>query len=222
MTQDILNNDKIYSKNQEQIVVIQENERKRIARDLHDATLQNLTHVLHQVELSQMYMDRDIVQAKLELLSVQKNLKSTIDEIRNIVFDLRPMSFDDLGLKETFDNFYDLITKYSDFEVEFHVDDINGQSEYFLLSIYRIAREALMNALRHSGGDKVIFHCKDKGNSVLLIIEDNGIGFNFEDTKEKNHYGLCVIRDRVNVLGGTLQINTDNGTKIVVEIPYRN
>lgn len=213
------NNDLKYTENKIQIIEVQESERKRIARDLHDAVLQNLTHISHQLELSQLYMDKDILQAKLELLSAQKNMKTTIEEIRNIVFDLRPMSFDDLGFKETFDNFYELITRYSDVQVEFDVDDITGKSDYFLLTVYRIAREALMNALRHSGGDRIIFKCKNNGKNILLEIEDNGKGFNADDLKEKNHYGLTVIRERVDLLSGTIDIMSDNGTKIIVDIP---
>lgn len=213
------NNDNKYIENKKQIIEVQENERRRIARDLHDTVLQNLTHILHQTELSQMYMDRDPLQAKLELMSMQKNLRVAIEEIRNIVFDLRPMSFDDLGFKETFDNFYDIITRYSDFDIEFDVDDITGKSDYFMLTVYRIAREALVNALKHSGGNKIVFRCKNNGERVLITIEDNGKGFSSTDAKEKNHYGLTVIKERVDLLGGTLQIFSDNGTKIIVDIP---
>lgn len=219
MNDNKLKNDNEYSENRMHIISVQENERKRIARDLHDTVLQNLTHILHQVELSQMYMERDPVKAKLELLSAQQNTKNAIEEIRNIVFDLRPMSFDDLGFKETFDNFYDLITRYSDFEVVFDVDDITGKSEYYLLTVYQIAREALMNALRHSGGNKIVFRCKNDGKRILLTVEDNGKGFDSFELKEKNHYGLAVIRERVGLLDGTFQIVSDNGTKVIVDVP---
>lgn len=219
MNDNKLKNDNEYSENRMHIISVQENERKRIARDLHDTVLQNLTHILHQVELSQMYMERDTVKAKLELLSAQQNTKNAIEEIRNIVFDLRPMSFDDLGFKETFDNFYDLIKRYSDFEVVFDVDDITGKSEYYLLTVYRIAREALMNALRHSGGNKIVFRCKNDGKRILLTVEDNGKGFDSFELKKKNHYGLAVIRERVGLLDGTFQIVSDNGTKVIVDIP---
>ncbi len=213
------NNDTKYMKNKIHIIEVQEKERKRIARDLHDAVLQNLTHISHQLELSQLYMDNDILKARLELMSARQNMKATIEEIRNIVFDLRPMSFDDLGFKETFDNFYELIIRYSDFQVEFDVDDITGKSEYFLLTVYRIAREALTNALRHSGGDRITFKCKNSGDKILLEIEDNGKGFNPDNLKDKKHYGLTVIRERVELLGGTIDIMSNSGTKIMVDIP---
>lgn len=84
-----------------QILDIQEKERHRIARDLHDTTLQNLSHLVHNIELSSLYIDKDPIRARLELEVVNKKLKSVIQEMRNIIFDLRPMTFDDFGIKES-------------------------------------------------------------------------------------------------------------------------
>lgn len=214
----IHNNDNIYTKNQLQIIEIQENERRRIARDLHDTTLQNLTHIMHQIELGEMKIDKDVVDAKLELLSVRQNLRNVIDEIRNLIFDLRPMSFDDLGLKETLENLIDIIINYSKYEVKSKIDNIQG-SDYFLISIYRIAREALVNAVKHSGGNQILFTCVENEDSVCIIVEDNGHGFSQEDSKVSNHYGLEVMRERVNILKGSMDISSENGTKIIVNIP---
>ena len=83
------------------VLDVQEKERQRIARDLHDSSLQNLTHLVHKVELSSLYIDQDPIKAKLELATVEQGLRKVIDDIRNRIYDLRPMSFDDLGLKET-------------------------------------------------------------------------------------------------------------------------
>lgn len=81
------------------IISIQEEERQRIARDLHDASLQNLAHLVHKIELGSLYIDKDPIQAKLELAAVSKNLKEIIEDIRNTIYDLRPMTFDVLVLK---------------------------------------------------------------------------------------------------------------------------
>ncbi len=201
-----------------QIIEIQENERKRIARELHDTTLQIIAHVLHQIELGEIQMEKDLLGARLELMSARKNLRAVIDEIRNLIFDLRPMSFDDLGLKETLVNFIDLIQNYYDFDVTSDIDDIRG-SEYFLISIYRIAREALVNALKHSGGNRIYFSCKESEHTVDMIIADNGKGIAQEDLHKKNHYGLNVMKERVDILNGTMDFLFDNGAKIVVSIP---
>lgn len=212
------NTDLILTENRTKILDIQENERKRIARDLHDTTLQSITHVIHQLELSEMQMDKDIIGAKLELMSARQNLKNVISEIRNLIFDLRPMSFDDLGLKETFENFIDIIKSYSHLEIISEIDDIKG-SDYFLISVYRIAREALVNALKHSGGNKIYFVCKENGDSLKILIEDNGQGFIQDNLQKNNHYGLDVMKERVALLKGTLDIIFDEGTKVIVNIP---
>ena len=151
-------------------------------------------------------------------MSARQNLKNVISEIRNLIFDLRPMSFDDLGLKETFENFIDIIKSYSHFEIISEIDDIKG-SDYFLISVYRIAREALVNALKHSGGNKIYFVCKENGDSLKILIEDNGQGFIQDNLQKNNHYGLDVMKERVALLKGTLDIIFDEGTKVIVNIP---
>lgn len=220
MTYNNLNNDNYYTNNRQLIISVQENERRRIARDLHDASLQTLTHVIHQLELCDLYMEKDITKARLELLSSKQNLKTVIEEIRNVIFDLRPMAFDDLGLKQSYEYFFDILRKYSSYELDIEIDDIRVDNEYLLLSVYRIGRECIMNSIRHSQGTKLIFKCLDKGDSIYLYIEDNGIGFSEKDVIEKkNHYGLTVINERVEVLNGTIHIECNPGTKVEISLP---
>ncbi len=219
---DILNKDNEYTKNQIYLISAVEKERKRMAAELHDTTLQNLTHVLYQMELSEMYLKNDIMKSKLEMLSARNNLKSVIADIRNLIFDLRPMSFDDLGLRETFDNLIAILKKYSDFEFIYNVDDIKNKDEYFLISIYRIAREALMNAIKHSGGNKIIFNCVRDENIIKLMILDNGKGLPENSYDDKNHFGINLMKERVNFLKGSINITSDCGTKVSIEIPIDN
>lgn len=217
----IKNNNDIYLQNRELIVTVQEDERQRIARDLHDASLQTLTHMVHQLELCELYIDKDISKAKLELISTRQNLKTVIEEIRHIIFDLHPMSFDDLGLKQTFENFFDTLKKYSSFEFDILIDDIKGVNEYFLLSIYRIGRECVMNSIRHSKGSKLTFHCLKFDKYISLFIQDNGVGFTKESVLEKqNHFGLKVIYERVKILNGSIDIQNVDGTKIEIKLPF--
>ena len=120
---------------------IQEEDRQRIARDLHDTSLQNLAHLVHKIELSSMYIDKDPLRAKLELSVVSKNLKSVIEEIRNTIFDLRPMSFDDLGLKSALERLIDLINENHIYEADVHIDDVSCENNLVLVSIYRVVQE---------------------------------------------------------------------------------
>ena len=132
-----------------QILDIQEKERQRIARDLHDSSLQNLSHLLHNVELSSLYVDEDPVKAKLELAVVNSRLKSIIQEIRDTIFDLRPMTFDDLGLKEAFERLVYKLRESSKFNITYNIEDIGCNNSLILMTIFRIIEECLNNAIKH-------------------------------------------------------------------------
>lgn len=106
------------------VLDVQEKERQRIARDLHDSSLQNLTHLVHQVELSSLYIDQDPLKAKLELASVETKLRKVIDDIRNIIYDLRPMTFDDLGLKQTLLNYFSLLKQECNYQILVDIDNV--------------------------------------------------------------------------------------------------
>ena len=112
-----LNNYSFSSLSDLSILNIQEEERQRIAMELHDTSLQTLAHVIHQVDLAGIYMEKDIVRSKLELAEVKQNIKVVIEEIRNTIFDLRPMSFDDLGIEETIQRYIEYINKDHNFRI---------------------------------------------------------------------------------------------------------
>ena len=207
------------------ILDAQENERQRIARDLHDNSLQNLTYLVHKVELSSLYIDEDPVKAKLELATVEKGIREVIEGIRNDIFALRPMSVDDLGLKETIEKLIAVVNQDMRFKIITDIDEITtAQSdsvEYMrLISIYRIIQECLQNAIKHSGGNEIVVKLKDRGNVYQVIVQDNGKGYNVsEASKMDTHFGLSVIKERVLFLDGKINIDANNGTIIEIEVP---
>ncbi|MCM1122464.1 MAG: sensor histidine kinase [Eubacterium sp.] len=207
------------------ILDAQEKERQRIASDLHDTSLQNLTHLIHKVELSAIYIDEDPVKAKLELATVVKGIKEVIEEIRNSIFDLRPMSIDDLGMKETIEKMLLLLNQEKKFHIVQDIDDIKMEqscsgSQILFLSMYRIIQECVQNSVKHSKGNEITVRLKDTGQSYQIDVQDNGIGFDINEVaKKERHFGLSVIRERVYFLGGKINIETQNGTAIAIEIP---
>lgn len=209
------------TKNNKIILSILEDERQRIARDLHDETLQDLTHIVHQLELFGLYMESDPLKANIELLSIKQGIKSCIEEIRNIIFNLRPMSFDDLGLKDTFELLFDKLRQTTKFDFVTEIDDIVTDNQIILLYIYRMTVECVSNAIKHSNGSKICFTCKSIDNNCFLIIEDNGNGFNKEEIQmNSKHFGLSILYERVNMLNGDITIDTNqNGTRISIVIP---
>ena len=209
------------------VLDVQEKERQRIARDLHDSSLQNLTHLVHKVELSSLYIDQDPIKAKLELATVEQGLRKVIDDIRNRIYDLRPMSFDDLGLKETLLKLFSSLNQDGKFNIETDIDEIDinvsdSITELALINIYRIIQECVQNSINHSNGNKIRVTLRNEDNVYSIIIQDNGIGFDLIEAVKKNrHFGLSVVEERVFLLNGKMQIDTENGTSILIKIPKK-
>ena len=210
------------TKNNKLVLMIQEAERQRIARDLHDITLQDLTHIVHQLELFGLYIQKDPLKANIELLSIKQGIKTAIDDVRDIIFDLRPMTFDDLGLKETLEAFFQNLKNTSKIEFITDIDDIESNEQIVLLNIYRIIVECVLNAVKHSKGTHIICKCKNNGDFCSILVEDNGVGFSKDDVLiKKNHFGLSVMNERVTMLDGVIKFETkvNEGTKIFIRIP---
>ena len=221
------NCDKIFTQKRNlSIMTVQEEERQRIARDLHDTSLQTLAHLVHKLELCNLYMDKDVFQAKLEILSIRQNLKDVIEEIRNTIFDLRPMSFDDLGVEETFNRFIERENPDKKFKITSEVEKIDLSLELITLTLYRVIQECVSNAIKHSKGDHIHITAKNMpDNMYKVIIEDNGKGFTQQEADEKtNHFGLSIMRERVSILNGTIDIQSEigKGTKVIIEFPLPN
>lgn len=207
-------------------LTILENERSRITRELHDTTIQNLVHLIHQIELTSHYIDEDPIRAKLELTTLSKNLKETITETRNIIYDLKPMAITDLGFEEALDEYISYLNTFSDIKfVYFIEDDFNKIDNNKLLIIYRIIQEACNNIVKHSKAtDATININKYKNSFFKILIDDNGVGCKKEDICKVHHYGLEIIKERVKMIYGNLEIHTDleEGFHIAVIIPIEH
>ena len=204
----------------------QEEERKRISRDLHDTALQNLVHLIHNIELCNLYIDEDPIKAKLELSMISKGLKEIVDEIRDTIFDLRPMSFDDLGLKASFERLLESVNKDNRYEIITDIENVSCENNLILLYIYRAVQEGLNNIVKHAEAEKILFSCKTKGDICIIDIEDDGKGF-YEsqgEMKDDKHFGLFLMRERIEILNGKIDISSlkGNGTKIHMEIPLKD
>lgn len=207
-----------------EVLDIQEKERHRIARDLHDTSLQNLSHLLHKIELASMYIEKDVLQAKLELATVSKGLKAVIEEIRNTIFDLRPMTFDDLGLKESFEILFSKLKENNTlYDIDAKVQPIVCQNDLVLMTIFRVVQEACENAMKHSQGNKITIVIEQKNQNCYVLVKDNGKGFSWAEELESSskHFGIAVMTERIHLLGGKISFHSEEGegTEIKMMIP---
>ncbi len=209
-------------KNSLTVLHVQEEDRQRISRELHDTSLQNLAYLIHKIELCNLYIDEDPTKAKLELSVVSSKMKEVIAEIRKIIFHLRPMNFDDLGFKAALERFLANVNEDRQYEMDVDIDDISCENNFILLNVYRLIQEGIVNICKHAEAEKIIFHCKMSGNQCIVDIADDGKGFYVADViKDDRHFGLSLMKERAEILNGTISISSSDkdGTKIHIEIP---
>ena len=204
----------------------QENERSRIARDLHDSVVQVLTNLVHKCEICSKIIDVDSIRAKLELEIMSRNLREAISEMRSIIYDLRPMSFDDLGLGVTLESFINDVKSRTNMEITFNVEgEASVLPSIMQLTIFRIVQEATNNSVKHSKGKKLDILFKYDPDRIYLNIKDDGIGIeNQNDDNKQSMYtgfGLDMMKERVALLNGKIDVlaGENGGTNIQVINP---
>ncbi|MBQ6993553.1 MAG: hypothetical protein IJN64_03530 [Lachnospiraceae bacterium] len=201
-----------------ELLVMQETERKRIADDLHDTTVQDLVHLSQQLELATMYLNQDVNQTRLELMSAKKYIKKIIEDMRGTIYDLRPMAFDDIGWNAAIDKLKKDFKDKSNINIKFKMCNIDDVDSIIKITVYRIICEACRNTYKHANAESIIVTMKKDGNVLILDIVDDGIGIGEYD--ETNHFGLSMIKEKVDLLSGQLSIITNKkGTNINIVIP---
>lgn len=199
---------------------MQEDDRQRIAAELHDSVLQNLSLLLHNFELSEKFIDIDPVRAKLEIASNRKIIKSAIDEMRNTIFDLRPMQFDDFGFKKSMENFLETIQMRTSIDIQYSIDDIDNLDNTLLLTVFRIIQELVNNAIKHSKASYINSIVSYENKSIRIEVTDDGIGFDPLSINKENHFGLKILNDRINLINGEINYpSVQKGFKAVIIIP---
>lgn len=208
----------------------QENERQRISRDLHDYTVQNLTSLVHKAELCSKLVEMDPVRCKLELSMMSKTLRDIINDTRQMIYNLRPMSFDDIGLDVTIERALDKIENSEAKKINFTVEGESYQIKSVIgITLLRIIQEGCSNAIKHAEASYVQVVLTYHPDMISVRIEDDGKGFdmsqiNTEDRKDNSGFGLSMMRERVYLLSGNIEIDSKpgDGTIITVNVPIKN
>jgi len=208
----------------------QEMDRNRISRDLHDSTVQSLTSFGHKLEYCTRMVDKDPSKVKLELQSMINANKEIINDMREIIFDLRPMSLNNIGFVSSVESYCQHLRRNDNLDV---VLKISGQeqelSSITSVTLYRILQEACNNALKHSKANKIYIRISFFDDFIELDVDDNGVGFDLQVIEERSQedflhgFGLSTMRERAKLLSGTFSINSRPGfgTKIHVSVPLK-
>lgn len=209
----------------ESIIQAQESERQRLSRQMHDGPAQALSNFILQTEIAMRLMDVDNAQAREELNNLKSSAMSTFQKVRNFIFELRPMMLDDLGLSPTIKRYADTFKEQNGMEVSVTVSGQERRLESFMeVMIFRALQELLGNSARHSQASMVKVLIDMSESLVKVIVDDNGKGFNPETLKQGNSLGINLIRDRVEMLGGTFELDSTigKGTKVVFTVPAKS
>ena len=200
----------------------QEMERQRIARELHDSTVQNLTMLIHKAELCFKLIEKDPVQAQLEIRIMSEALRSTINEMRDIIYDLRPMALDDLGLKEALERYVAQAMLQHEIMLRLSVSGNSCELPPIVsTTLFRIITEACNNAIKHGKPGKIDISLNYGGDYLECSVEDDGIGFEVKENAGMKNFGLSIMKERTHLLKGDFLIRSEigKGTKIRVKIP---
>jgi PAS domain S-box-containing protein len=206
------------------LVMAQEEERRRIARDLHDQFGQQLTVLL--LKLGMLKEDCDGQMVLREQVETLEEVAAQLDaDVDFLVWQIRPTALDDLGLQDALTNFAQNWSKHFSIPVEVLTHGLRTEASTREIdtTLYRIAQEALNNAAKHSQAAGVTILLEGRADAVSLIIEDDGVGFDSESTSGVNDKGLGLvgIRERAALVGGTAEVESQpgEGTRVIVRIP---
>jgi two-component system sensor histidine kinase DegS len=204
------------------IIEAQEEERKRIAREIHDGPAQAMANVLLKSELCEKLITKDIEQAKIELKNLKNIVQQSLKEVRKIIYDLRPSALDDLGLIPALSRYIKNFSEETGIFVDFSVlSDYKRLSPEIEITCFRVVQEALTNIKKHSKAKNASVKFEFGMRFISIIIKDDGIGFDKENIGQG--YGLMGMRERIEILNGKFEISSfkNNGTQIYISIPVR-
>jgi len=206
----------------------QENERQRISADLHDSVAQWLAGASYQTQtVEALLQDTNGNNIRDQLNLVEETIDKSLTELRRVLVDLRPPSLDELGLSHSL---HQSLTSISSdgLAANFHEEGNHTRLEPSVeITVYRVVQEALNNIRKHAGATKVDLYLSYGDENVIVKIKDNGIGFNLTDTINNaisvGNLGLLGMKQRVDMLGGDIDIQTrqGKGTIITITLPLQ-
>ena len=205
------------------IIQAQEEERKRLSREIHDGPAQLLANVSLRTGLIEQMcnpkVDENVIK---ELRDLRELAREALHEVRRIIYDLRPMALDDLGLVPTLKKYLKKMMGYNE-GVYIHFTSKGPDKRFdsnFEASAFRLIQESVSNALKHAEAKDIWVKLEWLHDTMNIVVKDNGKGFAKEEIKDKT-FGLIGMHERIELLKGTIRIDSKigQGTTVFIQIP---
>jgi signal transduction histidine kinase len=206
----------------------QEDERRRLARDLHDETIQDLIALGQQIQMLSLELEESPATDKDGLRQLQTSTQEAIQRVRRLSRGLRPIYLEDLGLIPALEMLARDTEKELEIPIKVHAEGtIRRVDSEVELALYRIVQEALSNISRHAQAEHVWLDIQFREEGLQLNLRDDGVGFSspeqLSDLAHNGHYGLIGINERAVLIDARLEIHSilGEGTRIVINLPYK-
>jgi signal transduction histidine kinase len=223
-----IENSRLYHRLREErdrMLIAQEEVRKKLARDLHDGPTQTVSTMVMQVDFIKKLLERDPEKVPAELDRLSRSGQQAIHEMRTMLFDLRPLVLETQGLPAALQLFVERHQAEGRARLHLHLDEGVGRYPAQVEgAIFSIVQEAVNNALKHAQAQNIWLRLAEKGETLVVEVEDDGVGFSLEtvlQAYERERFGLLNMRERAQLLGGELTIVSapGQGTTVMLRIP---
>ncbi|ETI65919.1 sensor histidine kinase [Neobacillus vireti] len=208
------------------IIEAQEEERKRLSREIHDGPAQMLANVIMRSDLiERVYREKGVEEAFSEITSFKIMVRSALYEVRRIIYDLRPMALDDLGLVPTLRKYLQTIEEYHNHsKIEFvNIGLERRLPTKYEVALFRMIQESVQNALKHANACEIKVRLEITNAAITVLVKDNGSGFDTTQKKPES-FGIIGMRERVDLLDGELTFDSKigKGTAVLIQVPLNN
>jgi signal transduction histidine kinase len=211
-----IENARLYERSRELSIV---EERNRLARELHDAVAQKLFGLVLSAESAATLLDRDRDAARGELERLRELAQEAMEELRSLVFELRPPALESEGLATALRKHVDVLRRVYGREIGLELSGTLPRSPELEREAFRIAQEALQNALRHADAEHVGLLLDARDGSLVLTVRDDGVGFDpAAPAVRSRRLGLTSMEERARAVGGTLRVESSPGAGTTVRL----
>jgi signal transduction histidine kinase len=211
-----ITNARLYEQSRELSIL---SERNRLALELHDAVSQKLFSLVLNAEAAATLLDRDAGEARAQVLKLRELATEALDELRSLIFELRPPDLERDGLCGALRKHVDVLRRLQPTQIELDGDLELERDLHRDQDVFRIAQEALQNALRHARATHIVVRLRADDGRLVLDVEDDGVGFDPDEAEVRSRrLGLTSMEERAQRLGARLEVRSAEGTGTTVHL----